>query len=278
MSVAYPNTKQSFGIIGFIFLAMLVFTPIVILYGDRNESLVSMIYYLCVFLSISIIFYRRKRFFEKKDSILLGPNNIIIYLILIVTTISLQFGVGMPITELIPMNDYFKELFAELSESMTNIWGFISAVILAPLLEEFIFRGIILNGLLKKVSPIKAILLSSFLFAFVHLNPWQFVSAFLIGLIMGWVYFKTGNLLYAIFIHFTNNFLASLAAINMNDMPIDTTMAEMLGSTSKMIMVVVGSIVLLMVSLYLLKRQFTAEPFYSLKWESTELETKNPID
>jgi membrane protease YdiL (CAAX protease family) len=61
-----------------------------------------------------------------------------------------------------------------------------------------IYRGIVLEGLLKKYSPIFAILFSAFLFAIAHLNPWQFVVGMVMGIFNGWIYFKVRNLLYPI--------------------------------------------------------------------------------
>lgn len=45
-------------------------------------------------------------------------------------------------------------------------------VIAAPVLEELIFRGMMLEGLLKKYSPVTSIIISSILFGVAHLNPW----------------------------------------------------------------------------------------------------------
>ncbi|MBO8481412.1 MAG: CPBP family intramembrane metalloprotease [Muribaculum sp.] len=90
----------------------------------------------------------------------------------------------------------------------------ISVAILAPLLEELLCRGIILRGLLKHTSVFMAIFWSSLIFAVIHLNPFQAIPAFLIGILMGWVYYKTGSLKLTILMHFTNNFLSLLISWN----------------------------------------------------------------
>ena len=56
----------------------------------------------------------------------------------------------------------------------------------------------------------KAILISSLLFGIVHLNPWQFIGAFQIGLFIGYVYYHTRNVGYCILIHLSNNLTAAL--------------------------------------------------------------------
>lgn len=91
---------------------------------------------------------------------------------------------------------------------------FFALVIIAPLFEEFIFRGVVLNGFLTHYSPLKAILLSSLLFSILHFNPFQFIGTFFLGLITGWYYSKTRNLLSCIIIHSMYNLVGFLFMFN----------------------------------------------------------------
>jgi membrane protease YdiL (CAAX protease family) len=75
------------------------------------------------------------------------------------------------------------------------------------LCEEFFFRGALQPYLQKSIKPSAAIALSALLFALVHLNPLIFVPLFLLGMLCGYVYLKTENILYPIMIHFINNAL-----------------------------------------------------------------------
>ncbi len=68
-------------------------------------------------------------------------------------------------------------------------------VVVAPITEELLFRGLILRGFLRHYSVNKAVLLSALLFALVHLNPWQFTGAFVFGILAGFLYFWTGSLI-----------------------------------------------------------------------------------
>ncbi len=78
--------------------------------------------------------------------------------------------------------------------------------LLAPLCEEIFFRKIILNEfLIQKVNPRKAIILSSFLFGFIHNNPIQFISGVIIGIIIGINYVITFSIKNCIIIHSFNN-------------------------------------------------------------------------
>ncbi|MDO5570722.1 MAG: type II CAAX endopeptidase family protein [Bacteroidales bacterium] len=87
-----------------------------------------------------------------------------------------------------------------------DVFGVIGAVILAPIMEEMIFRGIVLKTLLKTHSVWKSIVVSSLIFGFIHFNPAQSLTAFIIGLLLGWLYYKTKSLWAPIFVHFLNNF------------------------------------------------------------------------
>ncbi|WGS82276.1 MAG: CPBP family intramembrane metalloprotease [Candidatus Karelsulcia muelleri] len=78
--------------------------------------------------------------------------------------------------------------------------------LLAPFCEEIFFRKIILNELLiHKVHPIKAIILSSFLFGFIHNNPIQFINGVILGIIIGINYVITFSIKNCIIIHSFNN-------------------------------------------------------------------------
>ncbi|WP_239493570.1 CPBP family intramembrane glutamic endopeptidase [Candidatus Karelsulcia muelleri] len=78
--------------------------------------------------------------------------------------------------------------------------------LLAPFWEEIFLRKIILNEfLIHKVNPIKAIILSSFLFGFIHNNPIQFISGVIIGIIIGINYVITFSIKNCIIIHSFNN-------------------------------------------------------------------------
>ena len=85
------------------------------------------------------------------------------------------------------------------------IWMNLIIIALLPaVVEEFIFRGLILNGY-KRRNPLMAILLSSFLFGIMHMNLNQFSYAFVIGLIFGLLAYATGSLLPSILGHFIIN-------------------------------------------------------------------------
>ena len=72
--------------------------------------------------------------------------------------------------------------------------SFVALAIIAPFTEEFFYRGLILRNFIIRYSAIRAVLLSSFLFAVFHLNLNQFLFSFIIGVFLAWLFLKTNSL------------------------------------------------------------------------------------
>jgi membrane protease YdiL (CAAX protease family) len=149
-----------------------------------------------------------------------------------------------------------RQIFIEFG-NQKGIFSAITIIIAAPILEELVFRGIILDGLLKKYSPIKSILVSSILFGVVHFNPWQFIAAFIIGCFSGWVYYKTRKLTPSIIIHFANNLVAFIA-IYSTDMEsyLNKSMIEIYGGLFTMIVTILGAMLVAIACIYFLHLEF----------------------
>ena len=98
-----------------------------------------------------------------------------------------------------------------------NTFTFISVVILAPIFEELIFRGMILQTL-SKYNKMFAIVVTSLLFGLLHLNMTQAIPAFFMSLILCYMCLKTDSLLVTILAHAGNNFLALMSAYSNNIM------------------------------------------------------------
>lgn len=111
-----------------------------------------------------------------------------------------------PVVSAIPMPDAVQKIVSQLFTKHVII----SAVIAAPILEEVLFRGIILDGFLKNYRPAKAIIWSGAIFGFIHLIPAQALNAAFIGMALGWMYYRTRSLGLCMFLHFVNNGLSSL--------------------------------------------------------------------
>jgi membrane protease YdiL (CAAX protease family) len=79
--------------------------------------------------------------------------------------------------------------------------------------EELFFRGSLQNILEKWTQrPFIAVILASFFFAFFHFSFYKFLPIFVLGMVLGTLFYVTRNLWYCIFFHFVNNTMALLAS------------------------------------------------------------------
>lgn len=83
---------------------------------------------------------------------------------------------------------------------------------LVPLWEEMFFRGFIHNVLRNRLGVWAAIVVSSLLFGLFHIIPLQIIGAFTLGLLLAWLYEKSGSLWLPIFAHALNNLIFGILA------------------------------------------------------------------
>ncbi|SMC66904.1 CPBP family intramembrane glutamic endopeptidase [Chryseobacterium sp. YR221] len=164
-------------------------------------------------------FFIVRRTTNKKLNFNLSSVNFYTYLLIFPMMAGMMF-IAEFITSLIPTTgpvfgdfyEYFIQLMSQLTDDPVVM--IIMTVILAPIFEEIIFRGIIQKGLVNKgIKPWKAIVYASIIFGVVHGNPWQFISAVMLGCILGLVYHKTKTLLLPILLHAFNNLSLSLLVL-----------------------------------------------------------------
>ncbi len=78
-------------------------------------------------------------------------------------------------------------------------------VVIAPVIEELLFRGFLQTALNRYLGKWGAILLSSCFFAIVHMNIYVFLQIFLLGILLAYVFQKTGSLISTMTIHAIHN-------------------------------------------------------------------------
>ena len=99
----------------------------------------------------------------------------------------------------------------------TNIWIIILVVvIIGPIFEELIFRKVFVDAI-GKYNIRLAVFISAASFALFHGNITQVIYTFAVGLILGWVYAKTKNILHTILIHMFINFFGSIPSLLIMD-------------------------------------------------------------
>ena len=120
---------------------------------------------------------------------------------------------------IIPLELIYEQIGIEMDENAEQIlaslmkepWGYVAIGILAPFAEEVVFRGAILRtllGLMSKKNHWVAIMISAAIFGLAHANVAQFINALLLGLLLGWMYYRTKSLVPGILLHWVNNTMA----------------------------------------------------------------------
>ena len=165
-------------------------------------------------------------------------------------------------SEFIGLPDMMQDTFRAMSR---NVFGIISITIMAPLVEELLFRGAIQGHLLRKgMKPVYAILIASAVFGIVHMNPIQIPFAFAIGMIFGWLYYRTGSVVPGMIGHFINNSIATIQMALLSKEELNTKTIEWLGEGPTYALFAISLALTIGMFLYLKKRLPEAPDYASL--------------
>jgi len=181
-------------------------------------------------------------------------------------------------SEFIGLPDMMQDTFRAMSR---NVFGIISIAIMAPLVEELLFRGAIQGHLLRKgMKPVYAILIASAVFGIVHMNPIQIPFAFAIGMIFGWLYYRTGSVVPGMIGHFINNSIATIQMALLSEEELNTKTIEWLGEGPTYALFAISLALTIGMFLYLKKRlpvapDYTSPSCYPEQGEGSEV--INPI-
>jgi uncharacterized protein len=92
---------------------------------------------------------------------------------------------------------------------MPDIWALLANLgliaVLPALGEELLFRGLVQNQLMRRMAPLGAIVLSGAIFSLLHFQMDGFLPRWILGIVLGWAYWRTGNFWIPVLLHFLNN-------------------------------------------------------------------------
>ena len=164
--------------------------------------------WIYIFVIIYFIFKLRNEFFTIKSDIIKIFSNDMLKSILAIVVLNIFFSYGML---------YLSNSILDVSQSinLTNSFltgGLLATIIISPISEELIFRGVFLNRLKLIVPTLFAVLISSLLFAALH-SFGSIFSAFIFAICISILYLKTDNIFVPILAHFLNNLLAELIVL-----------------------------------------------------------------
>ena len=175
----------------------------------------------------------------------------------LVAIVACAFGAfaGNLLTEMANLPNMIEDLELDLAR---NIWGILAIAILGPIAEELLFREGVCGYLARNgMNPWKAIWISAILFGIVHVNPAQVPFAMLLGLMLGIIYIKTGNIVVCSIVHMLNNSFAVVQVWLLGDKIKDFSLVEGVGGE-----VVAGLCIIVSAALcfYLLRRFWETTP------------------
>lgn len=123
--------------------------------------------------------------------------------------------------------------------------GIVAVGIVGPIVEEAVFREALLGDLLlRRVKPAVAIVISALIFGCIHANPAQIPGAFIIGLLLAIVYWRTGNIVVTSLLHMANNILCVVQYRVLGDSAADFSLTQWLGGDPVALLVMTSTAVL----------------------------------
>ena len=212
-------------LIGLALAALLFFA------GDTGIKLGQGINSITMFVVPPIVYY----YITRKDHQLqaLGVRNLNQPWWIIIIGVALMF-ISLPVTNQLThwneamrfgaafekLEDYLKmleETATAATEKMLNvetIGGLLLNLLVIALIpaigEELTFRGVLQQGLTRKMNPHVAIILSAAIFSFIHFQFYGFLPRMFLGILLGYMFYITGSLWTSIMMHFVNNGTAVL--------------------------------------------------------------------
>lgn len=120
-------------------------------------------------------------------------------LLLLPLIVLLDIALIWVLEAIFPLSSWEHAAFA--SMVAPTLPAFIATCLIAPVVEEMLFRGILLRAFLERYPRGLAISYSALYFGAAHLNIYQFFLAFLLGLLLGWLYERSRSLVPCIVLH-----------------------------------------------------------------------------
>lgn len=225
----FPTWVDFFATAGvFVFSVLLgSFLSVVLMKARGAESLtpdITFVYYLIQMLpTIAFIVWLRQRA-GKGSAIHWGLRHLQLPMVLWGVVVVVASGVVIePLLSLFPT-----EAYDGVQQTIgLGGWAILSSVVAAPILEEILFRGVIFESCAERWGRGVGLVVSALLFGVIHIIPVQVINAFVVGLILGYVYLRTRSLLSVIIIHAFNNAIAYITMAFFGDSS-DVTLRDLI--------------------------------------------------
>ena len=147
-------------------------------------------------------------------------NQLAFSIVLLIAAMPVVFY-SYQINKLIPVPQAMKDAAEQATNAinalmrMPNIWTFLANMLLIAVVpafgEELLFRGVVQRQLMRRMLPISAIIITGALFSLMHFQIDGFLPRWILGMLLGWVYWRTNNFWVPVLLHFLNNGFQILA-------------------------------------------------------------------
>jgi len=263
---AYPKIKNAI-LLCLLFLGVQIGSGFVVgvifsLFGISSESLIYGISIIIVnILSFGLVIFIGYKKTKQKFNEVFKFNKVsldywLAIIVFMIGFIILSSEIDNIINYFFPMTDFLQDMFETILIKQMFVISIILVGIVPAITEEMFFRGVILNGFTENYSNKKSILINSLLFGIIHLNPWQFVTAFIIGLILAWVYINTKSIILCIYMHFFNNMMSLIALKYKDVFPIKGFNSSYSEKTFQPIWFDIAGIAITVLGIFLLLRAY----------------------
>ena len=265
------NLKQSTGIRILLFLVILLISGLIgvaastvfVFTGDTGMKLGQGISSIFMFVVPPIVYYfitRKEHQMRDLGLRKLTPpwwliiiGTLLMFISLPVSNLLTEWNEGMKLGGALQMlEDMLKALeqtATDLTERMLNvdtIGGLLLNLVIIALIpaigEELTFRGVIQQGLTRRMNPHVAIILSAAIFSFIHFQFYGFLTRMFLGMLLGYMFYITGSLWTSILMHFLNNGSAVLIYY-LNNKGIINVDVDHFGATQSVWLIIASAVV-----------------------------------
>jgi membrane protease YdiL (CAAX protease family) len=155
-------------------------------------------------LFVALMHYKRidygALFHPSSNSVRATVSTLSVPILLLVPALLLAVWAAMSVLVwAIPMSRWEEAMFERMMSS--GVASVVSTCLLAPVLEEMLFRGLFLRSFLHQYSRWRAIWISAAIFGLAHMNVYQFFVGLAIGVLLGWIYERSRSLWPCILLH-----------------------------------------------------------------------------
>ncbi len=266
------NLKQSAGIRFLIFLVILfvcgligvAVSAIFMLRGDTGMKIGQGLSSIFIFVVPPIVYYLVTRKEHKMHD--LGFRRVNSPWPLFVLIGAALMYVSMPVTDLLtvwnegmdlgPAFEKLEEILKTMEETtattiekmlnVDTVGGLLFNLVVIALIpavgEELTFRGVLQQGLTRRMNPHIAIILSAAIFSFIHFQFYGFLPRLFLGLLLGYMFYTSGSLWVCMLMHFLNNGTA-VVMYYLNNKGVINVDVEHLGTSESVWLVVASAVV-----------------------------------